>query len=348
MPSRALRWLPAALAPVVVAGAVAVPLAAAAAPPALPDRTPQQVLALVAKARSVDGFSGRVQQTSALGLPQLPTTGAGTDSDTASALNLLTGTRTADVWVAGRDRSRVAVLDDMAERDAIRNGSTLWLWDSKKNAAVRVTGGDTAEEPEGATRSPAEVADTLLAKIGPSTATSVDTTQRVAGRDAYTLVLTPRTAATTVGSVRLAVDAQTGLPLQVSVLARGAASPAFTTGFTSIDFRVPDASRFRFTPPSDASVTTKRVEVEHAATPRGDTASERPEVTGSGWSAVVAVPAGKVPASIDSNPTYQRLTTAVAGGRALRTSLVNVLRTDDGRVFAGAVPVERLQAVAAG
>lgn len=347
MSSRLLKWLPAAVAPVVVAGAVAAPLVAAAAPPSLPDRTPQQVLELIAKARTIDGFSGRVQQTSDLGLPSLPTTGAGSDSDTASTLNLLTGAHTADVWVAGDDKARVAVLDDMAERDVYRDGSTVWLWDSKKNQAVRVTGSGGSEQQQGTTMTPAQIADDLLQRVGPTTATTVDTTQRVAGRDAYTLVLTPKTDATTVGSVRLAVDAQTGLPLQVAVLARGASSPAFESGFTSIDYAVPAATEFAFTPPSDAKVMTKKVEREYSGSYR-PLAGQRPDVVGSGWSAVVEIPAGKVPASIDSNATYQRLTTAVSGGRALETSLVNVLRTDDGRVLVGAVPVERLQAVAAG
>jgi len=42
------------------------------------------------------------------------------------------------------------------------------------------------------------------------------------------------------------------------------------------------------------------------------------------------------------------LTTAVTGGRVISTALVSVLLTDDGRVFAGAVPSERLQAAAVG
>ncbi|MFD1720752.1 LolA family protein [Amnibacterium endophyticum] len=346
MSSRLLKWLPAAVAPVVVAGAVTVPLVAAAAPPALPDKTPQQVLEMIAKAKTIDGFSGRIEQTSDLGLPSLPTTGAGSDSDTASTLNLLTGTHEADVWAAGSTRTRVAVLDDMAERDVYRDGSTVWLWDSKKNRAVKLEGSGAAEQPEGTTMTPAQIAEDLLQRVGPTTATTVDTTQRVAGRDAYTLVLTPKTDATTVGSVRLAVDGTTGLPLQVAVLARGASSPAFESGFTSIDYAVPAESNFTFTPPKDATVTTKRVGGSHSGSHRSPT-GERPEVVGSGWSAVVELPAGSAPASIESNPTYQRLTTEVAGGRVLSTSLVNVLRTDDGRVLAGAVPVERLQAVAA-
>ena len=41
---------------------------------------------------------------------------------------------------------------------------------------------------------------------------------------------------------------------------------------------------------------------------------------------------------------FAQATTAVPGGRLLHTALVNVLVTSDGRVFAGSVPLERLQA----
>ena len=43
-----------------------------------------------------------------------------------------------------------------------------------------------------------------------------------------------------------------------------------------------------------------------------------------------------------------QLSTAVDGGQLLSTALVNVLITDDGRILAGSVTVERLQAVASG
>ena len=154
------------------------------------------------------------------------------------------------------------------------------------------------------------------------------------------------TSQTTIGSVRIAVDATTGLPLDVQVLARGASSPAFETGFTSISYAVPDASRFEFTPPSDAKVTTKTI--TPGARPEHRTAGSgvRPTVSGSGWASVVALPAGTAPSDLASNPTVDRLTTAVAGGRVLHTALGNVLLTDDGRVLAGAVPVSRLESAA--
>ncbi|GAA2753839.1 LolA family protein [Amnibacterium kyonggiense] len=347
MQHRLLRWLPAAVAPVVVAGVVAVPLVAAATPPELPTRSAQQVLELVAKAKDVEGFSGTIKQTSDLGLGSIPTVGAGTDSSTASALELITGDHTAKVSVAGATKERVAVLDPSAERDVIRNGRTVWVWNSKTNSATKVTATGTARpDADPTTTSPAELASRLLAEVRPSTAVTVDTAQSIAGRDAYTLVLRPRTAATTVGSVRIAVDAKTGLPLDVQVIARGASSPAFETGFTDISYAVPAASTFAFTPPADAKVTEKTITAPDRATRDHRALPAKPVVSGSGWATVVTLPAADVPSDLASNPTVRRLTEPVAGGRVLKTALVNVLLTDDGRVLAGAVPVAALESAA--
>ena len=71
MTHRALRWLPAVIAPVVVAGAVALPLAATASTD-LPEKSAAQVLALVAHARSLPGYTGEISQTSDLGLTPSP------------------------------------------------------------------------------------------------------------------------------------------------------------------------------------------------------------------------------------------------------------------------------------
>ncbi len=343
MTSRITRWIPAAAAPIVIAGVVAVPVAAASAAPQLPSKTPAQVLALVAQAKDLVGFSGTVSQHSDLGLPSIPSTGAGSDSSTGSALQDLTGDHTARVWSEGATKSRIAVLDSTAETDVVRNGSTVWTWDSDHQKATETTlTGATAPAPHASTLTPQQAADELLQQVGPTTATTVDRTQRVAGRDAYTLKLTPKTDATTVGSVSIAVDAATGLPLSVQVVPRGATAAAVSVAFTSVDPTAPAASTFDFTPPKGATVTKRTVDASDAkARAQADAASaSRPTVVGSGWSAVVE--SSGVPADVASDATVQRLTTTVSGGRVLRTSLVNVLLTDDGRVLAGAVPVSRL------
>ncbi|MBC7441157.1 LolA family protein [Lacisediminihabitans sp. H27-G8] len=340
-----LKWMPAVAVPVLIASAaVAVPLSANAAVN-LPTKTPAQVLALAA-GEKVTSLSGTISQTSSLGLPQLPTTGA--DASAGSALELLTGSHTARVFIDGSTKQRVQVLDSMAERDLVRSGSDVWLYDSKKRTAVHST--LTAPAAKSTTQdyvaTPDQLAAKLLASVDSSTSVSLGSDLRVAGRTAYDLVLTPKASGTLVGSVSIAVDSETGLPLSVDVFARSQKTPAFSVGFSTLDLSAPAASLFAFTPPAGAKVTEKAPKAETArpSTPTSDAA--KPTVTGTGWDSIVALPAGKDTASATSSPLFGKLTTAVAGGHLFHTSLVNVLLTDDGRVFAGSVPVAKLQAAA--
>jgi outer membrane lipoprotein-sorting protein len=327
-----------------VTAGIALPLSAGAASD-LPTKTPEEVLQLVSKSHDLAGFSGTVEQVSNLGLPTLPATG--TEADAASAISLLTGTHTARVFEAGAGERRVQVLDRMSERDVVRNGSDVWFWDAKKNVATHVAvpqrAADSADSSD--VSSPADAARRALDAIDSSTQVAVDGGASVAGRDAYRLVLTPRSDGTTVGSVVIAVDGVTGLPLSVEVIARGATSPAFSVAFTEIDLTKPADSVFDFRPPTGATVKQQALPERHEAS---GTKPSGAKVTGSGWDAVVSVPAGgSAAAQVATDPLGGQLTKAVDGGRVLSTTLVNVLLTDDGRVLAGAVPVSRLQAVAA-
>ena len=131
-----LRWLPAAAVPAVIAaGALAGSLPASAGDP-LPPKTPEQVLQLIAQHRE-PALSGTLEQSSELGLPELPKTGPGTDSSNAW-LELLTGPHTARVYLDGPDNARVQVMDRLAERNAVRHGNELWFYNSKDNTASHV------------------------------------------------------------------------------------------------------------------------------------------------------------------------------------------------------------------
>ena len=342
-----LKWMPAVAVPVLIASAaVAVPLSANAAVN-LPTKTPAQVLALVA-GEKVTALAGTISQTSSLGLPELPITGA--DASAGSALELLTGSHTARIFLDGSTKQRVQVLDSMAERDLVRNGSDVWLYDSKKKTAVHSTlDARTGETTlEGSIPTPGQLASKLLASVDSTTTVSLGSDLRVAGRTAYDLVVTPKTGDTLVGSVSIAVDSETGLPLSVDVFVRSQEAPAFHVGFSKLDLATPDASLFAFAPPAGATVTERapKTDVAHPTAPPTDAA--KPTVSGTGWGAIVALPAGTNTSSATSSPLFGKLTTAVEGGGHLfHTSLVNVLLTDDGRVFAGSVPVAKLQAAAA-
>ncbi len=354
-----LRWLPAAAVPAVIAaGALAGSLPASAGDP-LPPKTAEQVLQLIAQHRE-PALSGTLEQSSELGLPALPKTGPGTDSSSTAWLELLTGPHTARVYRDGPDNARVQVMDRLAERNVVRQGNDVWFYSSKDNTAshLRLLA-DHASRPDhesgkNGAASPDQLAAMFLAKIDAGTDVTVADDVQVAGRSAYNLVLTPKSEATLVGSIAVAVDGQTGLPLGVEVKARGQSDPAFRVTYTSLSLNAPDASVFAFSPPPGATVKEIPVrehergnEAANSAPPAVKDSARKPAVTGSGWDSVVEFPAGTAIPASDATALLEQATVPVQGGRLLSTALVNVLVLDDGRVLAGSVPPERLQAAAA-
>jgi outer membrane lipoprotein-sorting protein len=378
MNRRLLRWMPAVVVPAVIAAGVAVGSLPASAVDPLPAKSPGQVLALVAE-HKVQALSGTVEQTSNLGLPELPQSGPSAASAQTSWLELLSGPHTARVYKDGAAKMRIQILDRMAERDVVRNGRELWWYSSKDQSAVHFTLPDPATAPtgqEGPEKSiepgfpdssimptPAELTDKLLAKLDPSTDVSVGPDVQVAGRSAYNLMLTPRSQQTLVGSVSVAVDGENGMPLSLRVTARGQAEPAFSLAYTSLSLGAPDPALFEFVPPPGTTVKELQPpprplgahpEPEGRPEPNGQGGFAdvgRPQVTGSGWETIVGFRGGEDALAAEGlltrEPLLQQAMVAVPGGKVLSTSLLNLLLTDDGRIFVGSVPVEMLQAAAA-
>ena len=361
-----LRWLPAAAAPVVIAAAsLAGSLPAGASNP-LPAKTPAQVLELAA-GHQVRAFSGTVEQSADLELPELPAAGkpAGpaAPGSVASVIELLSGKHSARLFVDGKDNARIQVMDQLAERDVVRHGSDVWFYSSKDNTAEHATLPAHVQDPaqpkehQGAgVHTPADIAQQFLSRIDPTTAVSVGPDVSVAGRAAYNLLIEPRTDGTLVGKVAIAVDGENGMPLSVQVTARGAGTPAFVSQFTSLSLEAPDASVFAFTPPPGSTVKELPVpdkphDPSGAHTPGAmhGNAKGNVSVTGTGWETVVGTLRGSASAagSLLKDPLLSQAAVAVPGGRLLSTALLNVLITDDGRIFAGMVPAERLQSAAA-
>lgn len=352
-------WLPAVIAPVVVAGAVAAPMIANAAndPIAGTNPTAAEVIASIAKSSDAQ-YSGKLTQSSDLGLPELPTGSGGSslEGDASDVLGLLTSSHTARVYVDGAGKQRVQLTQQLAEQDLVRNGSDVWTWDSKERTATHVTlPSDSSKAPQDGTTTPTDIAERAIDAITPTTTVSKPTEVSVAGHDAWQITLTPKSSDTLVGTVRLAVDQQTGLPLRATIQAAGQDDPAVQVGFTSLDYGAPAARLFDFTPPSNAKVTEKDLsDAEHDAHAGGDHArgahdGDEPTFTGEGWGTIAELPAGTVDQSSlgdKASGLLGQLTKAVDGGRAVQTSLVSVYLTDDGRVLAGAVPVSSLVAAA--
>ena len=261
-----LRWLVPVAVAATVAGGVAVSSAQAGDSPDLPTRTAQQVLASVAGS-SVTALSGTVVTRADIGLPSLsglgPASADASTDPTALLTRFLSGGNTLRVWADGPTRQRAQLIDPFSELDVVRNGSELWTYVSRGNLVQHGTlpahPARSAAKPSAtgtaADLTPAQLAQQAITAADPTTAVTLGAPKVVAGRNAYALTLTPKTDATLVGRIVIAVDAEKGVPLQVQVFARGSSQPAIETGFTAVDFATPDASRFTFTPPQGATVT---------------------------------------------------------------------------------------------
>ena len=129
-------------APAVIAAGVLVGSIPARAGDALADKTPAEVIALLAGNRT-HTFSGTIEQVSELGLPELPATGPGSgpasDDPAASAIEMLTGEHTARVFMDGKAKVRLQVADRFAERNVIRRDDDVWFYSSRDNSTTHLT-----------------------------------------------------------------------------------------------------------------------------------------------------------------------------------------------------------------
>ena len=336
----------------VAAGAVLNSSGASGATPRLPARTPAQLLTAI-QTSAATAFSGRVSEHANLGLPSLP---GDQSSASLSWTTFVTGTHSARVWVDGVDRQRSALIGELSEADVVHNGQDLWTYTSDTNTVThtvlpRDTGSAAAPDLP---LSPSAATDRLLKAITPTTSVRLGANRVVANRSAYTLVIRPKDARSTIREVTIAVDSTRYVPLQLQVF--GASStPAFQIGFTHISYARPSAATFAFHAPAGATVSTNPL-TEHryghksraVQRPRTANSAGGTRVIGSGWTAVLEMRDG-LRATAGLPPELQRAATGVgsSGDRLVHTALLNVVITSDGRAFVGAVQPAALEHIAA-
>ena len=373
--SRRGRWAIPATALVVTGGVIAgLSIPAAQASPALPARTPAQLLAQVAADAKVPPLTGTVVETTSLGLPALPQV-----ADPPSLSSLITGSHKVNVYYENAQHFRLQVPQTMSESDVIRDGNTLWLWESTSNSVTEYTWAKgtfkhAEKPPAGPVLTPQQAANEVLKAVGKTTVVSVQANVLVAGEPAYQLVLAPKDHRSLVGKVVIAVDGKYGFPLQVQVFAKGAKSPAFQVGYTQIAFVTPAPGNLTFTPPPGATVKVENLGAGHHEMATGKAAASQAGVGtyGSDWLTVLAFPQkdltssfGTGAASSPSAPSSragsnvlggdtQEVLNALIGsakpvhgswgsGTLLQTSLVSILMTG-GEVYVGAVQPSVLEA----
>ncbi|MDR6981063.1 outer membrane lipoprotein-sorting protein [Streptomyces sp. 3330] len=380
--------------PVTVIGVAAatiglVPALADSGDPDLPKITAQQLLDKIA-ASDVQQLSGTVKISTDLGLPDLGglesgllsgAAGQGGDGSSADPSAKLTelaaGTHTLRVAADGPDRQKLSLLENAAEYSLIHNGKDVWGYDSASNEVYHSTdessgedsgkGSGKAETPVPTT--PGELTEDALKAVDDTTSVTVDGTVRVAGRDAYKLLVQPKQSGSTVGAISVAVDAKTGLPLKFTLTPASGGAAVVDAGFTQVSFARPAASTFDFTAPKGAKVTEGDEAGEtgpgHSGKP-GDLAedldgadglgglvgSEGPNVLGEGWTSVAVFGTGGegLPSGTEAGGDLggflgsfgDKVTGKFGSGTVFSTRLINALMTDDGKVYVGAVTKDAL------
>ncbi|WP_419997116.1 LolA family protein [Streptomyces boninensis] len=300
--------------------------------------------------------SGTVKIKTDLGLPSLPG-GMGGGTEGGQALEMLTGDTTLQVAADGPNRQRVTMDRDQGDYTAVHNGKDVWAYDSQKNTAFHGTnysekkGGDEHALPKDLQDlTPREFAQEALKKADKTTSVTTDGTANVAGQEAYVLKVAPKQSESTVKDIRIAVDADNGAPLKVT-LTSDSGKKAIDAGFTQVDFDKPDAKQFDFTPPKDAKVTEKDLskQDEGGAGEKDrkdfDRMMKNVEVEGSGWTSIAKIDAGDKfsgSAEGEGQSLLDSFTEKVDGGRVFSTDLINVLIGDDGKIYVGAVTKDAL------
>ncbi|WP_394433317.1 LolA family protein [Streptomyces sp. SGAir0957] len=281
---------------------------------------------------------------------------------------LATGTHTLRVAADGEDRQKLSILDAASEYSVIHNGTDVWAYDSASDQAFHTKAdqkrGDerAKQQPRDVPATPKQLTDEILEASADTTSFTVDGTAQVAGRDAYRLQIKPKQSGSTVGAITVSVDAKTGTPLKFTLTPASGGAAVVDAGFTKVDFAKPSASTFDFKPSKGTKVTEaddlpkqdRPGRAPKATGPGGLGGLDGFDVLGKGWTSVAelklpggagaaGLASGSAPSGVpaDAQKFLDSLGDKVTGkfgtGTVYSTRLVNVLITEDGKVYAGAV-----------
>jgi len=240
------RWL------AVLAGTAllaALPALVAAVPARTSDLSAAELLRRI-NASATRPFSGYAEATGGLALP--------VTSRFTSVADLFGGRTQLRAWYRNSDDWRVDAVSFAGESGIHHDASGDWTWDYESNAVDR-TGSPVPPQvrlPVAADLVPPELGRRLLSQALPSEASRLGS-ERIAGRSAPGLRITPAQLASNIAHVDVWADAATGLPLRVRVQGKQSGSAVLSSSFLDFSTAEPPASVTAFSPPLAARVSSQ-------------------------------------------------------------------------------------------
>ncbi len=255
-----------------LAGVATIAVAATGGGPTPPPKPLAQALRDAAAAASPAGVTARVTFTNKL----IDASGIGQDRNP-----LLSGAK-GRLWISAGGDLRLELQSQGGGGDAqvVLRGDELTIFDAASNTVYRATlppdhaksAGDQPQDPP-----TLAAVKRALSRLADVAAVGEATPANIAGREAYTVRLSPRADGGLVGGASLAWDAENGVPLRAAVYAVGANDPVLELAATDVSFGAVDDATFAISPPPDATVVDLSPKTAPAS---GDHGTPEKPVTG--------------------------------------------------------------------
>ena len=243
MPTRRLAALLGLASALVVAGVVAV--AARGGPGTTPPPKPlAQALHDALSAQAPPGITARISFTNKL-FPSGALLG-----QTGSALETGANGR---LW-ASKQGGRLELQSDAGDVQITWNDTKVTVYDASSNTAYVADLPQRTHPASGTSVPTLDRISTFLGKLATHWTVSGAQPSNVGGQEAYTVTVTPRESGGLLGSAQLAWDALHGVPLKISVYARGSSSPTLSLEAKDLGFGPVPSSDIAVTPPAGAKV----------------------------------------------------------------------------------------------
>jgi hypothetical protein len=230
------RWL---VVLVTAAALIGIPVAVGVRPAAAPRVGPVDLVQRI-HASSGAGWSGRVQTSGNLSVP---------DSDSFVGLAQLLGEdNDLRVWWRATDDWRIDRIRSTGETDLIRRGASTIRWVFESETAT-VSPVSEIRLPDASDLLPPTLARQMLQGVRDDELSELPA-RRVAGHETAGVRLRPAESATSIAQVDIWADPRTGLPLQVELYGVGDRRPVLRTAFRALDQTAPPSSATLFRPAS--------------------------------------------------------------------------------------------------